>query len=455
MNDDTKLSELTQTIIVLTAKIDELLTKITEKDALIEYYEKQLLLSKRRQYGTSSEKTVIDIDDSQQLAIPPSEAAEADESEATLEIEEISYKRKKRKGKREEDLSGLPVERVDHELPEEKRICPECGKTMRDIGVDIRRELKLIPAQVVVVEHATHAYVCGDCEDTKGKAVIIKAEAPKQLISGSLASPSLVAHIALQKYVYGMPLYRIEKGFQYDDVIISRQTMANWVIQCAEMYLRAIYNLLIKYLLAESLLHADETSVQVLREPGRDAKSKSYEWVYRTSGYANHRIVIFDYKETRQQEHPKEFLKEFKGFLHTDGYQVYRKLPSDITIVGCWAHARRPWENLLKTIPENKRKGSEAETGVAYINRLFELERAFMEFAPEKRYQQRIEKSKPIADAFFEWAKNLQFLPKSLLGKAANYALSQKQYLENVFLDGRLELSNNRCERSVKIFCYG
>ena len=455
MKDDKKISELTQVIITLTAKIDELLAKISEKDALIEYYEQQLLLSKRRQFGVSSEKTVINEEESQQLVTPLMEATETNESETTEEVEEISYRRKKRKGKREEDLSGLPVERVDHEIPEEERACPECGKTMRDIGVNVRRELKIVPAQVVVVEHATHAYVCDECDDTKEKAVIIKAEAPKSLIGRSLASPSLVAYIALQKYVFGMPLYRIEKGFKYDDVIVTRQTMANWVIMCVERYLYAMYTLMIRYLLEESSLHADETTVQVLHEPKRDAKTRSYEWVYRTSGYAKHPVVIYDYKETRHQEHPVKFLKYFKGYLHTDGYQAYHNLPPDITIVGCWAHARRPWENMLKAIPENKRKGSDAETGVLYMKRLFDLERVFKELTPEERYQQRLKKSKPIADAFFKWAESLQPLPKSLLGKAVNYALAQRQYLENVFLDGRLELSNNRCERSVKPFVMG
>jgi hypothetical protein len=231
--------------------------------------------------------------------------------------------------------------------------------------------------------------------------------------------------------------------------------MANWVVKCAELFLAAIYSLLIKHLLKESVLHSDETTVQVLHEPGRDAQTKSYEWIYRTSGCSKRKIVIYDYKQTREQKHPREFLKDFKGYLHTDGYKVYHNLPPDIIIVGCWAHARRPWENLLKTIPEDKRKGTEAERGVAYINQLFKLEREFKGLSPEERYEKRLEQSKPVADAFFAWVDSLGALPKSKLGEAAHYALSQRQYLENVFLDGRLELSNNRCERSVKPFVMG
>lgn len=252
-----------------------------------------------------------------------------------------------------------------------------------------------------------------------------------------------------------MPLYRIEKGFRYDGVNISRQNMANWVIKCVQLYLISIYVLLQSYLLKESVLHSDETPVQVLHEPGRAATQKSYEWVYRTSGCSRHNIVIYDYKQTRKQEHPREFLKDFTGFLHTDGYQVYHNLPPKIVVVGCWSHARRPWENLWKTLPEEKRAGSDAETGLAYINALFKFEREFAKLTPEERYEKRLEKSKPISDAFFAWAQSLGALPKSPLGQAVHYALSQRQYLENVFLDGRLELSNNRCERSVKPFVQG
>jgi len=450
-----QIEMLTARITEMSAQITELLAHNSKLQTLNEYYASQLLLLKRRQFGASSEKTIIYTDEYRQMNLFNEAEAEADKALPEPELEEITYSRKKRVGKREEDLSGLPVERIDHELPEEERHCPACDKIMRDIGVDIRRSLKLIPAQVVVVEDATHTYACENCQENADHTPIIKAEAPAALLAGSLASPSLVAHIAHQKYSNGMPLYRLEKGFTFDGVNISRQTMANWVIKCVEIYLISIYLLLQTFLLKESALHADETTVQVLREPGRPAQSKSYEWVYRTSGYSEHKIVIYEYQETREQEHPIKFLKDFKGFLHTDGYQVYHGLPPDIIIVGCWAHARRKWENLLKTIPKDKRKGSDAERGLMFINRLFDFEREFRKLTPEQRYIKRLEKSEPVADAFFAWALSLGALPKSPLGEAANYALSQRKYLENVFLDGRLELSNNRCERSVKPFVMG
>jgi transposase len=326
---------------------------------------------------------------------------------------------------------------------------------MREVGVDVRRELKLIPAKVVVVEHATHVYACRPCEREEIKTTFTRAESPTALIPGSLASPSLVAHIATQKYSQGLPLYRLEKGFSYDGVNISRQTMANWIIKCCELYLEPVYKLLISFLLTQKFLHADETTVQVLREDGRTPQSKSYEWVYRSSGCAEKKIVIYEYKETRKQEHPKKFLANFKGFLHTDGYEVYHNLPPEIIVVGCWAHVRRKFETILKNAKKNKHDAPNAERGVAYCNALFKLEREFAELSPEERFNARNEKSKPIADEFFDWCAGLEVLPKVPLGEAVRYALGQRQYLENVWLDGRCEISNNRCERSVKPFVMG
>ena len=436
------------------AQINALEALVSKQKALIEYYENQFLLLKRRQFGTSSEKSDIDV---QQLNLFP------DPTEVPLptidETEDIKYTRKKRKGKREEDLSGLPVERIDYKLSEEERGCPECGETMHDIGVgNVRKELTLIPAKVVVVEHATHSYACKNPECVEvggGTPIIVKAESPAALIPGSLASPSLVAHIIVQKYSNGMPLYRIEKGFQYDGVVATRQNMSNWAIRCVNLYLILIYTMLKTFFMKESVAHSDGTHTQVLHELGRAPQTKSCVRIYRTSGCSERKIVIYEYTETKGKEHPQRFLNDFVGFLHTDGEEGYHSLSPDIIIVGCWAHLRRYWENLLNTIPKDKRKGSDAERGVAYITQLFLLERKFKDFSPEERFQKRLEMSKPVADSFFAWAQKLAPLPKSPLGKPVHYALSQRQYLENVFIDGRLELSNNRAERSVKKYVMG
>jgi len=424
---------------------------VAKLEALVKFYEEQFAVSQRRQFGSSSEQSPDQLYFENMF----NEAEDqADPSLPEPTLEEITYKRKKRMGKREDDLAGLPIERVDYKLPESELICDKCGELMCDIGVTERDELEIVPAKVIHKIHATHAYGC-NCDKNAEDRQIIRADAPTPLISGSLASPSAVAHIASQKYVNGIPLYRTEKGFTYDGVVISRQTMANWLAYCAQNYLMAIYLLLIDHLLEEDLGHADETTVQVLHEPGREAKTKSFEWLYRTSRYSKRQIVIFEYQETRNQDHPREFLKNFKGYLHTDGYQAYHGLPPDIIVVGCWSHCRRYWEKLYESIPKDKRDGSNAERGLVYCNLLFAFEDEFRDLEPEERYERRLKYSKPVSDDFFEWADSLSALPESLLGKAIHYSMSQRPYLENIYLDGRLELSNNRAERALRNFVQG
>ena len=453
METTKQVSALEQKIQALETLVTNQSAQIAKMESLIKFYEEQFKLAQRQRFGASSEQTPNQLRFENMF----NEAEEqADPSSPEPIIEEIAYTRKKRTGKRADDLDGLPIERIDYEIPEAERICPECGSPMHDIGVTIRDELEVIPAKVIHKQHAIHAYGCGNCERNGDKATIIRADAPTPLISGSLATPSAVAHIATQKYVKGVPLYRSEKGLGYEGVILSRQTMANWLIYCAQHYLTGIYSMLISFLLKESICHADETTVQVLHEPGREAKNKSYEWLYRTGKYAEHAVIIYQYRETRRQEHPETFLKGFKGYLHTDGYQVYHALPADITVVGCWSHARRYWEKLYESIKDvSTRNGSNAERGLVYINLLFAYEHEFQDLSPEERLEKRLGYSKPVSDEFFDWVETLNALPKSLLGEAVHYALSQRKYLENVYLDGRLELSNNAAERAIKPFVQG
>ena len=440
-----KIESLEATVASQSKQIDELVT-------LVKFYEEQFKLAQRRQFGQSSEKSPDQLYFDNMF----NEAEDqADPSLPEPEYEEIIYTRKKRTGKKDDDLSGLPTERIDYEIPESERICPECGELMKDIGVTVRDELEVIPAKVIHKEHAVHAYGCDKCEKTTGTKTIIRADSPTPLIAKSLASASAVAHIVSQKYVNGTPLYRIEKGFTYDGVVLSRQTMANWLIYCTQNYLSAVYSLMKELLLKEDVIHADETSVQVLHEPGREAKTKSYEWLYRTSGCTDHHIVIYEYQQTRKQDNPKEFLKDFKGYLHTDGYQAYHNLPLGTIIVGCWFHVRQYWEKQYEMINESDRAGTNAERGLVYINLLFAFEDEFRELPPEERLKNRLKYSKPVSDDFFEWVGSLNPLPKSLMGEAVHYAIAQRKYLENVYLDGRLELSNNRAERSIKPFVQG
>lgn len=349
----------------------------------------------------------------------------------------------------------MPVEVIEHALPAEEQLCSECGGDLHVMGHEVRRELKIIPAQAVVVEHKQNIYSCRSCEKKSDRVPVVKADIPEPLMKGSFASAESVAHIMVQKYVMSVPLYRQEQEWNRIGVMLSRQTMSNWLIRCADDWLKPLYGRLKRDLLKRGVLHADETTLQVLHESEKSAQSKSYMWLYRTSGDTKHHIVLYEYKPDRKWEHPKEFLSGFSGYLHADGYDGYHNLPKNILVVGCWAHLRRKFDETLKALPEKDREDSKAMAGKRYCDLLFKYERDFAEMKPAERLEQRTKLSKPRLDEFFAWAISINALPKSLLGQAVTYALNQRVYLERYLDDGRLEISNNRAERSIKPFVIG
>lgn len=231
---------------------------------------------------------------------------------------------------------------------------------------------------------------------------------------------------------------------------LSRQTIANWMIYGADRWLNVLYDRMHHLLLKLDILNADETVLQVLREPGRPATSNSYLWLYRT-GKEGPPIILYDYQETRAGENPKKFLNGFKGYLTVDGYAGYHKVP-DVTLVGCWAHARRGFSDVLKSLPANSMKPVTATEGLNFCNQLYAIERKLKELSPEERFKERLKQSKPILDAFLSWLKiqEQKVLPKSGLGKAITYCLNQWDKLVAVLEDGRLEIDNNRSERAIK-----
>lgn len=431
-------------------EIAMLKARVSELETLVKYYEEQFRISKHRQYGASSEKSEYDL---AQLSVFNEAELFADANVPEPELIEIEKHYRKRTRLTTDKLpDNLPVEVVEHDLPESEQVCPECGGPLHVMGRDIRRELVIIPAQVKIREHVRKVYACRDCEKDECGVPIVKSPANEPVIKGSFASPEAIAHIMTQKFVMGSPLYRQEQELKHNEILLSRQTMSNWLIRAAEDWLEPIYDGLHEILCNHNVLHADETTLQVLHEPGKTAQSKSYMWLYRTSGDAHHPIVLYDYQPDRRSKRPAEFLKEFKGYLHTDGYEGYHSLRSEITIVGCWAHVRRKFDEALKALPERDREGSNALRGKRYCDRLFELEREFAALAPDERYLKRLEQSKPVIDEFFSWSMALNAAPKTGIGIAVHYALSQRKYLERYLLDGRLEISNNRAERSIKPF---
>lgn len=428
-------------------------SKVSELEALVKYYEAQFRLAKHRQFGASSEKSEYDFG---QLCIFNEAELFADAAVPEPALVEVEKHYRKRTRLTTDKLpDDLPIEVVEHELRSEERICPVCGGELHAMGRECHRELVIIPAQVKIREHVRYTYACRHCEQTGVTVPMVKAAVPAPVIRGGFASPEGVAHLMCQKFVMGVPLYRQEQEWTRQGIALSRQTMSNWLIKAAEDWLEPIYNRLHEQLCECEVLHADETTLQVLREPGKTAQSKSYMWLYRTSGDAEHPIVLYEYQPDRKAKHPEAFLAGFKGYLHADGYDGYHKLPEGMTVVGCWAHVRRKFDEALKALPAENREGTLALAGKRYCDQLFELERTFSALTPGQRYEKRQASSGPLMGAFFVWADSCNAIPKSPVGKAVHYALSQRKYLERYLLDGRLEVSNNRAERSIKPFVIG
>ena len=235
---------------------------------------------------------------------------------------------------------------------------------------------------------------------------------------------------------------------------LSRATMANWIIRCSEDYLIPVTEYLRKRLLERDIVHCDETPVQVLKEDGKKPQTKSYMWLYRSGETEKSPIILYDYQPSRNGDHAAAYLKDFKGYVHSDGFSGYNKL-NDIIRCGCWAHLRR---KFVEAIPEKKSPDApmcNAEIGRNYCDQLFHIEDSLKKLSPKERYHKRLELEKPVLDAFWCWLENLTTLKGSALGKAVVYAKNQKPYMENYLLDGRLAISNNAAENAIRPFTVG
>lgn len=439
-----KLENLQNTCAMQENQIEELTAKLN-------WYEEQMRLSNQKRFGTSSEKT-----DLNQLSIFNESEKEFNFNLVELTVEEITYKRRKKVGQREKMLEDLPVETIEYRLPEGEQNCSKCGEPLHEMSKEIRRELKIIPAQVKVVEHVRYVYSCRNCEANDVTTPIITAAMPAPVLPGSLVSPSLMAFVMNRKFVEAIPLYRQEQQFSYFGIELSRQTLSNWMIHGSNDWLKIIYNRMHEYLINQDILHADETTLQVLNEEGRAATANSYMWLFRT-GRVGRPIIMYEYQTTRANKHPCKFLTGFKGYMHTDGYAGYNNIPN-VKIVGCWAHARRKFDEALKAMPDKSINSSVVtKEGLSFCNKLFDIERKLVDLSDEERYQKRLEQSKPVLDAFLVWlnTKSKQVLPKSAFGKAIAYCRNQWNKLEGFMFDGRLEIDNNRAERSIKPFVIG
>ncbi len=409
----------------------------------------QLNLALARRYAASSEKLSPD-----QIRLFDEAEAETQttESDKDAVVTVPEHTRKKRGRRKLPD--ALPRIEVVHELPEQDRFCPHDGAPLTEVGEVRSEQLDIVPAKIRVLRHLRKQYACtcGQCIKT--------APLPPQPIPKSLASPGLLAHITVSKYQDALPLYRQETILKRIGVDLPRATLANWMIQAGTL-IQPVINLLRDRLLAYDILQMDETPVQVLKEPGKTAQSKSYLWVQR-GGPPEQRVVLYDYDPSRSQTIPKRLLEGFEGYLQTDGYDGYNAVvtANGLTHVGCMAHARRRFSDAVKAQGKGKhknRKGGHAHRGLALIQKLYRVEKQARKLKPDERHAHRQRHAKPLLETLRVWLdKTLpQVPPSTATGKALNYLHNEWDKLVRYLADGRLEIDNNGAENAVRPFVVG
>lgn len=428
-------------------------------DHNLQLVSEQLADLKRHRFGRSSERHESDEQisfmevDGKIVFFNESEAVAAEDDGA--EPETVPRRKpKKKQGKREEDLDGLPVVVIEHSMTEEELAARFGEGGFKQLPDEVYRRYGFTPAKVEVEEHHVKVYAGKKTDE------IVKAPHPESLLRGSLVSPSLEAAVMNAKYVNAVPLYRQEQEFERYGLHISRQDMANWTIQCADRCLAVLYGYLHEKMYGYHVLQADETPVLVNKD-GRPAGSKSYMWVYRTGRmYTDRQIVLYEYQRTRNASHPREFLKDFSGICVTDGYQVYHTTENereDLKIAGCWSHARRRFDEAVKALPKAKQKDSRAYLALTMIQAIYREEKQLKELSAQERQDRRQLSVKPLVEAYFTWVReNLPKVPqKSKTWEGFNYSLGQEKYLKVFLDDGEVPMDNNAAEQSVRGFCIG
>jgi len=439
MTQQTQLTELHNQLARMQEQIDALHKDKTawqedkaEMQTRIDHLLAELKLSKSQKYGRKSEKA------------PRGTFNEAEQHKKTEPPKH--YK----KGK-QTLASHFKREVVEHTLTELD--CPCCGEQMHHCGSEDSEQLKIIPAKISVIKHKQFKYACRGCEQELLSNKIITAPKPKQPIPGSMASPEALAAVVTAKYCDALPLYRQVDIFERGGLSLSRGTLANWCIKAGNL-IKPLVKAMQQHLLSEHSLCADETRVQVLDE-GDNPSSNSQMWVYRSNDVSQQPVVIYDYQAGRSRACAEEFLAGYQGYLQCDGYSVYDGIDGIIP-VGCWAHARRKYDEALKA--ESKNKGR-AHKAISFISQLYKLETQAKnkKYSPQARYQLRQEKALPVLIKFKAWLDEAsdKVLAGSYIGKAIKYNLNQWHKLIRYIDDGHLGIDNNITERDIRPFTTG
>ena len=448
---DTQLSELKDMISQLNNTVKLLNETIARQEEENNALKAELAWFRKKMFGSSSERRKDNVEGQMSLFGELEEESPAELIEP--EIVPQTKKPRKKKSTMKEQFGDIPVRQVKVDtLSEEDKICPLCESQMQPIGTEvIRSEIVYTPPKLERVEYIATTYACPKCKETE-EPQFIKDNGHPALIPGSYVSESLLAYILYRKYGLYIPLYRQEKDFAEQHAPINRTSMAHWIINAGKEYIQPMYDFFHRELLKRRFLMMDETPVQVLKEEGRRAQTKSYFWVVRTGEDGLTPIILFNYTPTRAGENARQFLEGIPpGFyLMSDGYQGYNKV-SETKRCCCYAHIRR---YLLEAIPKGHEKdySHPAVQGVLYCNKLFEYERSYKEkgLSYKQIQKRRIKDQKPVVEGFLAWAKQVDTGSNGRLKKAVNYILNREAFMMTYLEDGRCSLSNNLSENSIR-----
>ena len=435
--------------------------QISSLQASYEKLIEQIRIANCQRFGRRSEK--MDVIDGQ-LSLFNDPEFYSDPKAEEPQVEEVvqSYKRKKQKGKREEDLAGFPEEEIAHRVSEED-LDSFFGKgNWKPMKPDIYKRLRYEPAAWLVEKHIVEVYVGtgGDHQDE-----FLRAQKPKYVIPNSIETPSLGGAVLNGKYVMALPLNRISQEFDRNGLTISRQTLANWVISYSRLF-NPLWERMKECLLMLPAVQCDETPTLVVNDGNPKSGSKSYMFVHRSSELIKDKaIVLYEYQTTRHHCHPLEFYKDFHGVLETDGLQVYQAVEREaggLTNANCWAHARRDFANACKAMDKTNvlaYKSSVAHKALELIGKIYAEEEKLKDLSAEERLRKRRIKVEPLVEAFFAWVKEQlssgKDLPKGKASDALNYFLNHEKQLKVFLKDGNVPIDNSAAERAIRPFCLG
>jgi transposase len=428
---------------------------IDQMQERINWFKAILFLAKSEKAKRKPVEIQYSLFDEAEFVARPSD----DEKDSDEPLCEISTYRRRKRGRRPLPES-IPRVDVIIDIPEEEKLCP-CGCRMTRIGEEISEKLDFEPAKLQVTRFIRPKWACTKgCKGADDPGPGVKtATMPQQLIPQGIVSPGLLAWILVSKFADGLPFYRQKNIFDRLGVDISRATMSGWALRAAKAC-EPLMELLRHRLRSGSYMNMDETRVQVLREPGRKNTEISYMWVAR-GGPPERPVVLFHYSPSRSGDEAGYIVDDFQGYLQTDGYSGYNALGDreGIIHVGCLAHVRRKFNDVLKSGGKKNGKNSTAQTVIHLIASLYALENkaAKDSLLPEAVYSMRQNRARPILDRI----KKLLDLrkesapPKSLLGGAIRYALGQWPRIEAYLKDGRLRPDNNLAENAIRPFAVG